>query len=205
MSKQGNDFYNDLELSLELSWKMLVNGSTDRRKAFHLPCVTTVDDKASPKSRIMVLRSVDVKNRKLQFHTDIRSAKATHLKSPHAVSVLCYDAAAKIQLRLNGVAQILTIGHAVDSAWSKTSLYGRRCYLADLAPGSLSHMPTSGLNPQFEGVKPSEGDSLLGRRNFAILQINVETMEWLYLANEGHRRALYTWYNNILSQSWLVP
>ncbi len=204
MPTQSTDFYNDLQLSLALAWKMLVVGSSDRRTAFHTPCVTTID-KAEPSSRIMVLRSVDAVMRKLRFHTDIRSAKVAHLELSHAVSVLCYDSTAKIQLRLNGFAEILTEGPSVDLAWKQISLYGRRCYLAGIAPGSSSDKPTSGLTLQFQGIKPSEEESSAGRLNFAILQVNIHTIEWLYLANEGHRRALFTWDNNILSYGWLVP
>ncbi len=36
-----------------------------------------------------------------------------------------------------------------------------------------------------------------------ILQCNIESIEWLYLAAKGHRRARFDFSNN--KQNWLVP
>ena len=33
----------------------------------------------------------------------------------------------------------------------------------------------------------------------------IETIEWLYLAAKGHRRALFTLKNNSLEKKWLIP
>ena len=42
-----------------------------------------------------------------------------------------------------------------------------------------------------------------GYKNFTVIQCNIESIEWLYLAAKGHRRARFDFSNN--KQNWLVP
>jgi pyridoxamine 5'-phosphate oxidase len=45
------------------------------------------------------------------------------------------------------------------------------------------------------------------RANFAILWCDITELEWLYLANSGHRRARWTWdeAQQVWSGRWLIP
>ena len=42
-----------------------------------------------------------------------------------------------------------------------------------------------------------------GYKNFTVIQCKIKSMEWLYLAAKGHRRARFEIDNN--KESWLVP
>jgi 3-hydroxyisobutyrate dehydrogenase len=45
--------------------------------------------------------------------------------------------------------------------------------------------------------------SEVGYKNFTVIQCKIKSIEWLYLAAKGHRRAKFDLTNN--TDSWLVP
>jgi pyridoxamine 5'-phosphate oxidase len=208
MSQVRKDLiHNDLVLSLQESWDLLSIGATDRHSPLHTPAVATVTRDGAPSQRIMVLRSVDKFRRQLRFNTDRRVSKVSDIGHESAISVLGYHPGAKVQLRLSGKAAVQSTGPEADAAWLQASLYGQRCYLADPAPGSPLAAPGSGLDPAIEGVRPTPEQVIPARANFAILLVEVETIEWLYLAHAGHRRARFRWNaaDRQWDGSWLVP
>lgn len=191
-------------------WQRLRRGAKDRRHAFHQLTIGNVDAVGQPQQRIMVLREADAQQRLLRFHTDARAAKVAMFGDGAPVSILAYDAKAKIQIRLSGIARIEQNGEKADAAWQKTVPFSRRCYLADPAPGSFTEAPISGLPADLEGVEPTQERSEIGRANFALLLTMIEQMEWLYLAHTGHRRALFTHDANADGDAgwqgrWMVP
>lgn len=200
-------FLNDMAASLEEAWRLLLEGSNDRKSPLHTPAVATVRDDGSPSQRIMVLRDAVRDSRMLRFHTDVRASKVADVGPKGPMSVLGYHRDAKVQLRLSGLGRIETNSAASDGAWNKTNLYGKRCYLADPAPGSMVEAPISGLDPSMEGRKPEDFEVIPARDNFAILLIEIRQIEWLYLAHTGHRRALFTWddTDDRWNGQWLVP
>lgn len=199
------DFYDDLALSFDKSWQILATGAVQRKGAAHAPVVATVDQSGNPTQRVMILREVDRQRRVLRFHTDRRSIKIAEIGSGTRGSVLVYDAAEKIQLRLGGIARSELANDAADAAWDSSTLFARRCYMAEYAPGSESAYPTSGLPQRIEGKMPTEADIADARQNFAIIVIQLDEIEWLYLANSGHRRAKWNCDNDQWSGRWLVP
>jgi pyridoxamine 5'-phosphate oxidase len=207
MTKAADEanFYNDLALSFDKCWQMLANGAEQRKGPAHTPVVATTDQSGNPSQRIMILREVDREIGTLRFHTDARSTKITEIGIGARLSVLVYDAAEKIQLRLGGTAQTETKGFAADAAWGNSTLFARRCYMAEHSPGAESEAPTSGLPHWIEGKKPIEVDITDARRNFAIIVVQIDEIEWLYLANSGHRRAKWDWNNDQWSGRWLIP
>jgi pyridoxamine 5'-phosphate oxidase len=200
-------FYNDLDLSFSKAWELLADGAAHRTRAAHTPVVASVDAAGNPHQRVMILREADATSRRLRFHTDSRSSKIAELESRKAVSVLIYDADEKIQLRLSGIATVETSSPMADVAWEESTLFARRCYMAERAPGDESDMPTSGLPARIEGKKPTEADIEPVRSNFAVILVIVDEIEFLYLANAGHRRAKWNWRDATQdwSGSWLVP
>lgn len=200
-------FYNDLSASLSEARSLLASGAGSRRSAAHSPVVATLAADGSPTQRVMILRALDWEGRCLRFHTDPRSNKAGQLADNAAASVLVYDPEPKIQLRLSGSAQLLSEGVEVDRAWNESTLFARRCYLAEKAPGSIVDHPVSGLPSWVEGRSPSDAEVSPARANFAILKFRFNSIEWLYLANAGHRRARWQW-DSVAGDwigDWLVP
>ncbi len=178
----------DLDAIIASIWQRLTRGKADRRSPFHTPVVGTADGDL----RVMVLRHVDAASGRLRFHTDARSPKTGVIGDGAPVSLLFYDPAAKVQLRCRGTGRIDTDGAAADAAWAASAPTSRRCYLAEAAPGMEQPFATSGLPAHVEGRVPDIAETEPGRAHFAILTVAVTRIDWLYLANSGHRRALFT-------------
>ena len=200
-------YYNDLDASFAEAWNVVAAGVTDRNSPAHTPTVGTVDADGTPQLRIMILRAVSRDNRSLRFHTDARSDKTAQLQDKAAASVLVYDPSAKAQIRLSGRAHITSDGNVADTAWSSSTPFARRCYMAEAAPGTPIAQPSSGLPEWIEGKQPEEEQLADYRGNFAALMLQVDSIEWLYLANAGHRRARWQWdqRQNLWLGNWLVP
>lgn len=182
-------------------WARLARGKADRKSPWHTPVVATADGDL----RIMVLRHVDRAAGSLRFHTDARSPKVAAIAKTAQASVLFYDPGAKLQLRCSGRAAIAATGAASDAAWSVSSAASRRCYLAPTAPSSAADGPTSGLPADYESRLPTLAESEAGRANFATLLITLDRIDWLYLAHDGHRRALFERTGDQWAAGWLIP
>lgn len=200
-------FYDDLDLSFAKAWEVIEPGVAKRSSPAHTPVVATVGHHGEPQLRVMVLRAADRPARLLRFHTDVRSTKIGELSERNEASVLMYDPELKLQLRLAGSMSIATEGNDVDCAWLGSTTFARRCYLAEHAPGTLTADATSGLPAWIEGKQPEEDQLENARANFALLYFEVRSLEWLYLANIGHRRAKWKWDDVTAKWSgrWLVP
>jgi pyridoxamine 5'-phosphate oxidase len=200
-------FYNDLELSFAKTWDVIEPGASQRTSPAHTPVVATIDEEGQPQLRVMVLREASRDTRLLRFHTDLRSPKTREVGKDARASVLMYDPGEKLQLRLEGTAWVEHEGDRVDAAWRDSTTFARRCYMADWAPGGIADGPTSGLPQWIEGKQPDEADLVDARQNFALLWFQAASIEYLYLANSGHRRAQWVWNADTTrwSGNWLVP
>lgn len=182
----------------------LVKAARDRRSPMHVPVVVTSDVDA----RVMVLREFNPDEGYLRFHTDIRAPKVSAIATDPRMAVLLYDQTAKIQIRLRGKGRVLGDHPITDAAWDAGDNFARRCYLGE-GPGSASDTPTSGLPEAVEGIEPSDEQLVPARENFAVLLLDLEECDWLYLAHTGHMRAKFT--RNPKAQSgqwhgrWVTP
>lgn len=165
----------------------LQRAARDRRSAMHMPVVGTRDGDL----RMMVLRSCDP-DFALRLHTDARSHKVATIGAGAPVGLLAFDPEAKVQIRARGTGRIETSGPAVDAAWAQADAYARRCYLAEAGPGTQIAAPASGLPLAVEGIRPTEEQLVPARENFAVLLIALTSLDWLYLAHNGHRRAKFS-------------
>ncbi len=165
--------------------RRLQEGARDRRSQMHTPVVATAD----ADTRIMVLRAYAPETRTLRFHTDIRSPKCGVIGEGAPVGVLLYDRDSKIQLRCRGTGQIEHRTAAADAAWEESTTFARRCYLGE-GPGAVADEPTSGLPDWAEGIQPTEDEVAPAREHFAILLVTLHEVDWFYLSNDGHRRAV---------------
>lgn len=185
-------------------WQLLVRGGADRRSPLHTPVVASVDSDGHPDARVMVLRKAEPQLARLRFHTDARSPKCAALAGNKA-TILGYHPAEKIQLRILGQASLQTDDAETDAAWAASSLFARRCYLAQQAPGTQLTGPGSGLPPEIEGEQPSETQVVAARYNFALIHVHIQQIDWLYLANTGHRRALFQFIDGQWAAQWTAP
>ena len=195
-------YYEDFNEIKKKIWLMLNNAVTERSSQFRIP-VFMCGDQSDFDGRIIVLRKSEQQNNRVQFHSDIRSDKIVKLKKNSKAAMLFYDKKEKIQVRLKVEC---TVNHENDIAkesWLKTGHMSRKCYLVDNGPGTESNNPTSGLKPELDNFEFTMEESEVGYKNFTVIQCKVKSIEWLYLAAKGHRRAKFDLENN--KDTWLVP
>ena len=195
-------YYEDFKEIKKKIWSMLDNAVTNRSSTFRIPVFVCGDQKDFD-GRIVVLRKSDQSNNLLQFHSDIRSDKINKLKNNKNASMLFYDKEEKIQVRLKVECTVNHNNEITKESWSKTGHISRKCYLVDNGPGTESSTPTSGLKPELDNFEFTMEQSEEGYKNFTVIQCKIISIEWLYLAAKGHRRARFDLINN--KESWLVP
>ena len=81
----------------------------------------------------------------------------------------------------------------------------RQCYLGDKAPGIKTSIPSSGLTEKIDNYKYSIEDSEIGYNNFCVIETFITSIEWLYLAATGHRRAFFDLKDKYIKKDWLIP
>ena len=183
-------------------WSMLDDAIINRSSPFRIP-VFICGDQNDFDGRIVVLRKSDKLNNIVQYHSDIRSDKINKLKKNKNAAMLFYDKEEKIQIRLKVECIINHNNEITKASWLKTGHMSRKCYLVDNGPGTESPIPTSGLKPKLDNFEFTMEQSEVGYKNFTVIQCKIKSMEWLYLAAKGHRRARFDLKNN--KEHWLVP
>ena len=204
MQKYKPDYYNDLDKVYSKIWDLLYSGLQNRNAPFHIP-VFICGNKNLSDGRVVVLRGVDKKEKKIWFHSDIRSNKIKILKSNSKATLLFYDKSEKIQLRICGYTKINYQNDISKKSWKKTAHMSRQCYLGSKAPGSNSFEATSGLTENIDNMKYTIEESEIGYKNFCVIENYIKSIEWLYLAAKGHRRAYFSLENSSVKKKWLIP
>ena len=195
-------YYEDFTEIKNKIWSTLNNAVTDRSSQFRIP-VFICGDQSDFDGRIVVLRKSDKQNDIVQFHSDIRSNKIEKLKKNNQASMLFYDKEEKIQVRLKVECTINHDNEITKESWLKTGHISRKCYLVDNGPGTESPTPTSGLKPKLDNFEFTMEQSEKGYKNFTVIQCKIKSIEWLYLAAKGHRRARFDLETN--KDKWLIP
>ena len=195
-------YYEDFNEIKKKIWLMLDDAITNRASQFRIPTFIC-GDQSDFDGRIVVLRKSDQLNNTVQFHSDIRSDKIEKLKKNPKAAMLFYDKDEKIQVRLKIECIVNHNNEITKESWSKTQHISRKCYLVDNGPGSESASPTSGLKPELDNFDFTMEQSEKGYKNFTVIQCKIKSIEWLYLAAKGHRRARFDLETK--KDTWLVP
>ncbi len=190
-------FYDDLIETRRHCWALLARGVADRRSPFHGPMVASLGLDGRPRARVVILRGCDVAAAALRFNTDRRSEKFAELMHDPRISLTGYDAGSKIQLRAEGVVSLHTDDAVADTAWEAARPFSRVCYGTAPAPGTEQQHGGDFTLPADDAAIAA------GRSNFSTVVIRVATLEWLYLAHAGHRRARFDLETGI--DRWLTP
>ena len=195
-------YYEDFTEIKNKIWSMLDDAVTNRSSQFRIPTFICGHNNDID-GRIVVLRKSDQQNNLIQFHSDIRSDKIELLKNNPNAALLFYDKDEKIQIRLKVECTVNHNNEITKESWSRTQHISRKCYLVDNGPGTVSDLPTSGLKPELDNFEYTKEQSEEGYKNFTVIQCKIKSIEWLYLAAKGHRRAKFNLENN--KDTWLIP
>ena len=201
MSGEVSYYENSSEIKKKI-WSLLTNAVRDRSSEFRTPVFICGNDKDLD-GRVVVLRKADQKNNIIQYHSDIRSSKIEKIKKNPSCSMLFYGKEEKIQLRIKAICEVNYNNEVSRESWENTGHISRKCYLVTSGPGTLSDKPTSGLDNKFDNFDFTKEESEAGYKNFCVIRCKIKSIEWLYLAAKGHRRALIDFENN--KKNWLIP
>ena len=202
MSQETVSYYEDFSEIEKKIWSLLVDAVKNRSSEFRTPVFICGNDKDLD-GRVVVLRKADQQNNFIQYHSDIRSSKIEKIKKNPNCSILFYGKEEKIQLRIKAECAVNHDNEITKESWDKTGHISRKCYLVTKRPGTESDKPTSGLDNKFDNFDFTKEESEAGYKNFCVIRCNIKSIEWLYLAAKGHRRALFDLENS--KKNWLVP
>jgi pyridoxamine 5'-phosphate oxidase len=191
--------YNDLDGSFAAAKAMLSRGVADRRSSCHTPTIASIGLNGRPRLRTVVLRAFDHEAVMLRFNTDIRAEKWAELQRDPRISVHAYDPGAKVQLRIDGLASLHSDDSTAQTAWDGSRSFSQACYGVLPGPGSAMSEGDAFALP----VNPQE--IAAGRAHFGTVRIAATSIEWLYLAHAGHRRAIFAPVECIWRGRWLTP
>lgn len=167
-------------------WRELEAATHDAEHGWRVATLATWDG-SRVDARCVVLREFDRESRTLLIYTDERSAKARQLEEHPSGTLVAWSKALGWQLRLAVQLHLQTAGLTVSSRWARLKMSpAAQDYLSPLPPGSKICKPT-----------PEIGT----RTFFATMTARVESIDWLELHDEGHRRALF----DASGGHWLVP
>ncbi len=183
-------------------WLRLVNGTLRSKDAFHTASVATLKG-VDISLRTVVLRKALPSEKLLHFNTDVRSPKWNELKVNNTTSMLFYNFSSRIQLRVSGFATLHHKDDIADIAWEKTALNSRRCYLTKNAPSSIIEFPSKEFEKSNKPGSILQIESEAGRKNFGVVNVHVQSMDWLWLNHAVHHRALFDYANQ--KYVWIAP
>ena len=157
-------------------WTRLVRGVRDRRAPTRHPTLATVTPDGKPQARSVVLRAADQSAGTLDIHTDLHSAKVAGLRRTPFAVLHVWDAAARLQTRLEATVTILT-GPGAVAIWARVPDASRQSYGSLPAPGQpIAH--------SLDYIRQSDP------ARFAVLRLTVQTIDALHLG-PNHRRARF--------------
>ena len=72
-------------------------------------------------------------------------------------------------------------------------------------PGQVISNPDQGQPEFVRNQSATVGEAEQGWSNFTVIETIADSIEFLHLDYNGHRRARISWKNNLPKPTWLVP
>jgi pyridoxamine 5'-phosphate oxidase len=187
----------DLSAALENAWILLGQGVASRRHGFHHAAVATVGLTGLPRIRTVILRAADSQSGTLRFHTDVRSQKCRDLAANPNISIVFYDEPSRTQVRVEGLATLHTNDDLAETSWKAAQPMSRLTYGTMPAPGLVIDTPDA------FSIPPPQSDVEWAREHFAVVKVQVQHLQWLYLRQGGQRCAVFDLSSGAMN--WTVP
>jgi len=167
--------WSELERCVDTSARQDTEADESRHE-WRVAVLATTDD-GQADARSIVVREIHAAERRIVFYTDARSPKVRQIEASPRGTLMFWSRKLGWQLRMQVLLAVETSGLAVSSRWARLlTTAGARDYLATAAPGSPLEAPQIDLG---------------SRNHFAVIEAMAETIDWLELHPEGHRRALF--------------
>lgn len=159
---------------------------------WRLPVLATLGPEG-PDARVVVLRDVLNEGWELLVFSDRRAPKIAQIHRHSRVALVFYDGSGPVQLRVHGRADVQEASDI--ERWAGLSDAQRQNYRSLATPGTPVDSPSEGWATMDRS----------GSEEFAVIRIKAATMDWLWLARAGHRRAQFTSETGSWSGRWVVP
>jgi pyridoxamine 5'-phosphate oxidase len=160
-------------------WEQLVGAAKDKAHPWRTAVLATVHGEMAD-ARLIVLREVDARQKQLLFYTDERAGKVAQLLNHPLGTMVMWSRELGWQLRCRVRLNVEMSGLAASSRWARIRLSpAAQDYLSPLPPGAP--LPGS-VVPTHEPV---------ARDYFAVIDATIESLDWLELHPDGHRRAIF--------------
>lgn len=160
-------------------WQRLGAAVTDKTHEWRTPVLATVNGDAAD-ARIVVLREVNTRHKQLLFYTDERAGKVSQLLNHPRGTALMWSRPLGWQLRCHVRLTLEMSGLSATSRWARIRLTpAAQEYLSAMPPGTpLADVQHAGI-----GAVP--------REYFAVINAEVDMIDWLELHPDGNRRAIF--------------
>ena len=179
---------------LEIEYNELQKAIKDGKHEYHCFYLATINKK-KPKIRTVVLRALNENKNTLSFHTDLRSDKVKEIQSNRNVSALFYDKKRRIQIRIQGDAQLDKNSNKLKKIWSSMRPESKLCYMGPFAPGEKLDQFQPNL-PNHNAQNITTKNNKKGYENFCRVTIYLESLDWLQLEHSGHQRIYFSFNKN---------
>ena len=171
---------------IKSEWENINLGIQKAKHDYHSFVFSTVL-KSSPESRTVILRDFDEHRPAIWFHSDRRSKKILHLEENENVSALFYDKSRKVQLRINGIADIEEDIEHNKKIWDSMKPESKLCYMGPYAPSQkINKFEPNTLNKSAHDLDKEDED--MGISRFCRITITIKKLDWLKLDYKGHQR-----------------
>ena len=171
---------------IKSEWENINLGIQKAKHDYHSFVFSTVS-KNNPDSRTVILRDFDEHKPAIWFHSDRRSKKILHLEENENVSALFYDKSRKVQLRINGIADIEEDIEQNKKIWDSMRPESKLCYMGPYAPSQkISQFESNTLEKSAHDL--DKEDEHLGLSRFCRIRITIKKLDWLKLDYKGHQR-----------------
>jgi len=164
---------------LDQIWQSLSDAVHMPGHDFALLNLATVGLDGDPKARFVILREVSRSREYLGFATHTGSTKVAEIRAIPAVAATFYNRNRLVQLRLEGVAQVVEEDAERWRAWQTLAPHTQEQYATLSIPGE----------PVTDG--PPREDPATAFQRFAWIEIRPQRMEWLDLSTQPHHRWLF--------------
>ncbi len=175
-------------------WASLAQAARGTSHGWRLGSLATVGRDGFPKARTVVLRGAKEEGQELSAYTDPRTPKWRELRAHPRAELLFWDAESKVQLRCSGPIRLHQDDEIALAARQELPEHVAGDYGALTTPGEpLAH--------------PQEGTELgsASQWHFGVIVMAVESMDWLALRRDGHRRACFQKEGSRWQMSWVQP
>ncbi|MEP2239025.1 MAG: pyridoxamine 5'-phosphate oxidase family protein [Maribacter sp.] len=174
----------------ELS-KEIHNGVTERGHPFRFITMATVGNETTARLRTVVLREVN-DDLRLTIYTDDRTQKMKHIAVNNKVSFLLYHPEKMLQLKVEGIAQVVTDTNRLNTTWQNIQPNSRKDYITEHSPGSAIKNPDHVVYIE-------------DKNHFTMIDIIPLKIEYLKLKRPNHIRVLFTKADDKWNGEFLVP